>query len=214
VIENWPANTVEEMEAINNPEDPSAGTRKVPFTGELYIEQDDFREVPPPKYYRLSPGQQVRLRYAYIVTCTGVHKDPLSGAVTEVICTYDPLTRGGNAPDNRKVKATIHWVSAAHSLRAEARLYDHLFSAEYPQEVPEGVDWKDTVNPASLEIVTDARVEPGLAGAASGERFQFERLGYFCVDADSQPGKLVFNRSVSLKDTWAKIEKKGGAQKG
>ena len=210
VIENWPANSVEQMEAVNNPEDASAGTRNVPFTGELYIEQDDFREVPPPKYYRLSPGQQVRLRYAYIVTCTGVRKDPVSGAVTEVICSYDPATRGGNAPDNRKVKATIHWVSAAHALLAEARLYDHLFSAEYPQEVAEGVNWKDTVNPASLEIVTGARVEPGLADAAAGDRFQFERLGYFCVDQDSRPGKLVFNRSVSLKDTWARIEKKGG----
>jgi glutaminyl-tRNA synthetase len=208
VIENWPAGAVEQIEAVNNPEDPSAGTRMVPFTGELFIEQDDFREVPPPKYYRLFPGQQVRLRYAYIVTCTGVRKDPVSGAVTEVLCTYDPATRGGNAPDNKKVKATIHWVSAAHSLGAEARLYDHLFSAEYPQEVAEGVDWKDTVNPASLEIVNDARVEPGLLGAAPGERFQFERLGYFCVDPDTRGDRLVFNRSVSLKDTWAKIEKK------
>jgi glutaminyl-tRNA synthetase len=213
VIENWPAGAVEQIEAVNNPEDPSAGTREVPFTGELYIEQDDFREVPPPKYYRLSPGQQVRLRYAYIVTCTGVRKDPVSGAVTEVVCTYDPATRGGNAPDNRKVKATIHWVSAAHALNVEARLYDYLFSAEYPQEVQTGVDWKDTVNPASLEVVNDARVEPCLGEAKPGERFQFERLGYFCVDPDSAPGRLVFNRTVSLKDTWAKIEKKGSETK-
>ncbi len=208
VIENWPAGKVEEMEAVNNPEDPSAGTRKVPFTGELYIEQDDVREVPPPKYYRLYPGNQVRLRYAYIVTCTGVRKDPASGEIIEVLCTYDPATRGGNAPDNRKVKATIHWVSAAHSLLAEARLYDHLFSAEYPQEVASGVDWKDTINPASLEVVKEARVEPALSRARPGERYQFERLGYFSVDPDSVPGALVFNRAVSLKDTWARIEKR------
>jgi glutaminyl-tRNA synthetase len=211
LIENWPEGKVEELEAVNNPEDSSAGTRKVPFSGVLYIEQDDFREVPPPKYYRLSPGQQVRLRYAYIITCTGVRKDPATGEVREILATYDPSTRGGNAPDNRKVKATIHWVSAAHSLQAEARLYDHLFSAEYPQEVPPGVDWKDTINPTSLEIVPDARVEPGLAGAMPGDRFQFERLGYFCIDPDCAPGRLVFNRTVSLKDTWAKIEKRGSA---
>jgi glutaminyl-tRNA synthetase len=210
VIENFPAGVVESMDAVNNPEDPSAGTRTVPFTRELYIEGDDFREVPPPKYYRLSPGQQVRLRYAYIVTCTGLTKDPGTGRVTEVRCTYEPSTRGGNAPDNRKVKATIHWVSAAHALRAEARLYDHLFSAEFPQEVPEGVDWKTTINPASLEVVEDCRIEPGVSGAAPGSTFQFERLGYFCVDPDSGPAKLVFNRTVSLKDTWARIEKREG----
>ncbi len=208
VIENWPAGKVEELEAVNNPEDPSAGTRLLPFSGELFIEQDDFRETPPPKYYRLSPGTQVRLRYAYIITCTGVKRDPVSGAVSEVRCTYDPATRGGNAPDNRKVKATIHWVSVGHALPAEARLYDHLFMAENPQNVPAGVDWKDTINPSSLEVAGDAKVEPGLAGARTGDRFQFERLGYFCVDPDSAPGKLVFNRAVSLKDTWAKIEKK------
>ena len=208
VIENWPAGKVEEMEAVNNPEDPSAGTRRVPFTGELYIEQDDVREVPPPKYYRLYPGNQVRLRYAYIVMCTSVRKDPATGEIREVLCTYDPATRGGNAPDNRKVKATIHWVSAEHSLPAEARLYDHLFTAEYPQEVSPGVDWKDTINPASLEVVKEARVEPALSRARPGDRYQFERLGYFSVDPDSAPGALVFNRSVSLKDTWARIEKR------
>ena len=208
VIENWPAGKVDQLEAVNNPEDPSAGTRTVPFSGELFIEQDDFREVPPPKYYRLSPGQQVRLRYGYIVTCTGVKKDAATGAVEEVRCQYDPSTRGGNAPDNRKVKATIHWVSAAHALSVEARLYDHLFLAEYPQAVPPDMDWKDTINPASLEVVQGARVEPGLREAAAGDRFQFERLGYFCVDPDSKSGKLIFNRTVSLKDTWARIEKR------
>ncbi len=211
VIENWPSGHVEELEAVNNPEDPSAGTRKVPFCGELYIEQDDFRETPPPKYYRLYPGNQVRLRYAYIVTCTGLTKDPSTGAVTEIRCTYDPSTRGGNAPDNRKVKATIHWVSARHAVKAEARLYDYLFLSEFPQEVPEGVDWKDTINSSSLEVVDAAMVEPMLGGAAAGERFQFERLGYFVVDPDTTPGHPVFNRSVSLKDTWAKIEKKSAS---
>jgi glutaminyl-tRNA synthetase len=211
IIENWPAGKVEEMEAVNNPEDPAAGTRRIPFSGELYIEQDDVREVPPPKYYRLYPGNQVRLRSAYIVTCTGVRKDPETDEIREVRCTHDPATRGGNAPDNRKVKATIHWVSTAHSLPAEVRLYDHLFTAEYPQEVPAGVDWKDTINPASLEVLKDARVEPSLSGARAGGRYQFERLGYFSVDPDSAPGALVFNRSVSLKDTWARIEKREAA---
>ncbi len=208
IIENWPAGKVEQLEAINNPEDPSAGTRMVPFSGTLYIEQDDFREVPPPKYYRLYPGNQVRLRYAYIVTCTGVTKDPSTGAVTEIRCTYDPSTRGGNAPDNRKVKSTIHWVSAEHAATAEVRLYDHLFTAEKPMDVPAGVDWKDTLNPASLEVLSEAKLEPSLASAAVGDRFQFERNGYFIVDPDSRPGKPVFNRSVGLKDTWARIEKK------
>ena len=211
VIENWPSGKVEQLDAVNNPEDPSAGTRPVPFSSELYIEQDDFREAPPPKYYRLSPGQQVRLRYAYIVTCTGVKKNAATGAVEEAQCTYDPSTRGGNAPDNRKVKATIHWVSAAHSLPAEVRLYDHLFAAEFPQEVPEGKDWKDTINPASLEVAGEARLEQSLGTAAAGDRYQFERLGYFCVDPDTAPGKLVFNRIVSLKDSWARIEKRGAA---
>ena len=208
VIENWPEGTVEELEAINNPEDPAAGTRMVSFSRVLYVEQDDFREVPPPKYHRLSPGQQVRLRYAYIVTCTGVKKEAKSGAVEEILCTYDPSTRGGNAADNRKVKGTIHWVSAAHAVGAEVRLYDHLFAAEFPQEVPAGVDWKTSLNPASLQVVRDARLEPGLARAKPGERFQFERQGYFCVDTDSLPGKLVFNRTVSLKDSWARMEKR------
>jgi glutaminyl-tRNA synthetase len=214
IIENFPEGTTEEMEAVNNPEDPSAGTRKVPFSRELYIEQDDFREVPPPKYYRLSPGQQVRLRYAYIVTCTGLDKDPGTGQVTAVRCTYDPATRGGNAPDNKKVKATIHWVSAAHAVKAEVRLYDHLFASEYPQNTAPGVDWKSTINPASLEIAPDCWIEPGFSGAAPGTTFQFERQGYFCVDADSTPGKPVFNRTVSLKDTWARIEKRGAPAAG
>ncbi len=213
VIENWPTGRVEQVEAINNPEDPSAGTRQIPFSGELFIEQDDFRESPPPKYYRLFPGNQVRLRYAYIVTCTGVVKDRATGEVREVRCTYDPSTRGGNAPDNRRVKATIHWVSASHAVPAEARLYDHLFLADSPQDVPAGVDWKDTINPHSLEVVEGARVEPGLASARAGDRFQFERLGYFCVDPDSTPGRVVFNRTVSLKDAWARIEKRESSKK-
>jgi glutaminyl-tRNA synthetase len=167
--------------------------------------------VPPPKYYRLFPGNQVRLRYAYVVTCTGVRKDPATGAICEVRCTYDPSTQGGNAPDNRKVKATIHWVSAAHSISVQTRLYDHLFGSETPQVVPEGVDWKDTINPASLEVVSGARAEPGLARSTAGSRFQFERLGYFVVDPDSAAGALVFNRIVSLKDAWARLEKKSGA---
>jgi glutaminyl-tRNA synthetase len=208
VIENWPAGKVEELEAVNNPEDPSAGTRMVPFSGTLYIEQDDFRETPPPKYYRLYPGNQVRLRYAYIITCTGVKKDPATGEIVEVRCTHDPSTRGGNAPDNRKVKSTIHWVSAAHAATAEVRLYDHLFTAEKPMDVTAGVDWKDTLNPGSLEVLTDARLEPSLASAAVEDRFQFERNGYFIVDRDSKPGRPVFNRSVGLKDAWARIEKK------
>ena len=208
VIENWPAGKTEQLEAVNNPEDPRAGIRLIPFSGELFIEQDDFREVPPPKYYRLSPGQQVRLRYGYIVTCTGVKKDPATGLVEEVKCTYDPSTRGGNAPDNRKVKSTIHWVSAAHALAAEARLYDHLFLAEFPHAMPAGLDWKETINPKSLEVLQGIRVEPGLRGIQSGSTFQFERLGYFCVDPDSNGDKLVFNRTVSLKDTWARIEKR------
>jgi len=211
VIENWPAGTVEQIEAVNNPEDPSAGSRAVPFCGELYVEQDDVREVPPPKYYRLYPGNQVRLRYGYIVTCTGVRKDDATGLMTEVRCTYDPSTRGGNAADNRKVKATIHWVSAAHAVPIETRLYDHLFTSETPQEVAPGVDWKDTVNPASLEVIRDARGEPSLGRALPGQRFQFERLGYFVVDPDSSAGSVVFNRIVSLKDTWARIEKKASS---
>ena len=187
VIENWPAGKVEELEAVNNPEDESAGTRKVPFSGALYIEADDFREVPPPKYYRLFPGNQVRLRYAYIITCTGVTKDPATGAITEVRCTYDPATRGGNAPDNRKVKSTIHWVSADHAVSAEVRLYDHLFPADKPMDVPEGVDWKDTLSPTSLEVISEAKLEPSLASAGAEEHFQFERTGYFILDRDAAP---------------------------
>ncbi|PKL08951.1 MAG: glutamine--tRNA ligase [Spirochaetae bacterium HGW-Spirochaetae-7] len=208
IIENWPAGQVEDLEAVNNPEDAQAGTRKVPFSGELWIERDDFAEVPPPKYFRLFPGNSVRLRYGFIVTCTGFDKDPGSGEITAVRCTYDPLTKGGNAPDNRKVKGTIHWVSAAHAIPLEARLFDKLFVAERPMDVPVGVDWVQTVNPASLETVSRAFAEPSLATAAHGDSFQFERLGYFCCDSDSRPGNLVFNRSVSLRDTWAKIEKK------
>jgi len=208
VIENYPEDRVEELEAINNPEDPSAGTRKVPFSRVLYIEQDDFRETPPPKYYRLYPGQEVRLRYAYLVRCTGFEKDPATGRVTEVRCTYDPATRGGDSPDRRKVKSTIHWVSAAHAVPAEVRLYDHLFLKPDPDDVPEGLDYKANLNPNSLEILRDCRVEPSLAGAPVGSRYQFERQGYFCVDPDSRQGTLVFNRTVALKDTWAKIEKR------
>ncbi len=208
VIDNYPESQVEMMDAVNNPEDPSAGTRKVPFSKVLYIEQDDFRETPPPKYFRLYPGNEVRLRYAYLVTCTGIVRDPGTGALTEVHCTYDPATRGGDTPDGRKVKSTIHWVSAAHAVPAEVRLYDRLFTKEIPDEVGEGEDYSTYVNPKSLEILTDCRLEPGLAEANPGDKFQFERTGYFCIDPDSAPGKLVFNRTVTLKDTWAKIEQK------
>ncbi len=208
VIENWPEGHVEMLDAVNNPEDPSAGTRKIPFSGELYIEREDFQEVPPPKYFRLFPGNAVRLRYGYIVTCTGFDKDPATGEITAVRCSYDPATRGGDAPDNRKVKGTIHWVSAAHAVHIEARLFDHLFLAERPQDVPPGVDWVTTINPRSLEAVKGAVGEPSLAEARPGDRYQFERLGYFACDPDTKPGAPVFNRSVSLRDTWAKIEKK------
>jgi len=210
VVENWPADRVEELEAVNNPEDPGRGTRSIPFSRVLYIERDDFSENPPSKYFRLFPGNMVRLRYGYIVTCTGFTKDPVTGEVAEVRCSYDPATRGGDAPDNRKVKGTIHWVSAAHAVAIEARLYDHLFLAERPMDVAPGIDWVATVNPGSLDRVQEAVAEPGLAEARPGERFQFERLGYFCCDQDSKAGALVFNRTVSLRDTWAKIEKKGG----
>jgi len=206
VLDNYPEGQVEEMEAVNNPEDASAGTRKVPFSKVLYIEQDDFREVPPPKYFRLSPGREVRLRYGYLVTCTSVVKDE-KGEVVEVHCTYDPATRGGNTPDGRKVKSTIHWVSAAHALDAEVRLYDNLFVKEDPGQVEEGQDFTANLNPHSLEIVSGAKLEPSLVTASAGSRYQFERMGYFCVDPDSAAGKLVFNRTVGLKDSWAKIEK-------
>lgn len=209
VITNYPAGQVEELEAVNNPEDPSAGTRKVPFSGVLYIERDDFREQPPPKYYRLAPGREVRLRYGYFVKCVDYVKDPASGEVVEVHCTYDPETRGGYAPDGRKVQGTLHWVSAAHALDAEVRLYDRLFTVEDPREVEEGGSFLDFLNPNSLERLTDCKVEPSLAGAAVGSRYQFERQGYFCVDRDSREGKLVFNLTVPLRDSWAKIERKG-----
>ena len=210
VIENWPAGKVEELEAVNNPEDPAAGTRRIPFSGTLYIERDDFMETPPPKYFRLFPGNSVRLRYGYIVTCTGFTKNPATGEIAEVRCTYDPATRGGDAPDNRKVKGTIHWVSAEHAVPMEARLYDYLFPSERPMDVEPGVDWVATMNDGSMEVVSGAFGEPCLADAREGDRCQFERLGYFCADPDSRPGRPVFNRSVSLRDTWAKIEKKGG----
>jgi glutaminyl-tRNA synthetase len=212
VIDNYPEEQVEEIEAVNNPEDASAGTRKVPFSRVLYIEQDDFREDPPKQYYRLSPGREVRLRYAYFITCTSVVKDA-SGAVTEVHCTYDPATTGGNAPDGRKVKSTIHWVSAAHAAEAEVRIYDNLFLCENPNDVPEGADFTANLNPNSLEVVANAKIEPSLAAAQPGSRYQFERLGYFCADPDSAPGRPVFNRTAALRDTWAKIEKKAAQKK-
>jgi glutaminyl-tRNA synthetase len=205
VIDNYPDDLTEEMEAVNNPEDPAAGKRSVPFSKVLYIDQDDFRETPPPKYFRLYPGNEVRLRYAYFVTCTGVARDPSTGELSEVHCTYDPETRGGDAPDGRKVKSTIHWVSAAHAIPVEVRLYDRLFNRENPDE---GDDFTAYLNPASLAVLTDCQAEPSLGTAQAGDRFQFERTGYFCADADSAPGRLVFNRTVSLKDTWAKIEQK------
>jgi glutaminyl-tRNA synthetase len=209
VMDNYPEGVVEEMEAVNNPEDASAGTRKVPFSRVLYIEQDDFREDPPKQYYRLSPGREVRLRYGYLVTCTGVVKDERTGQVVEVHCTYDPATRGGNTPDKRKVKSTIHWVSAAQAVNAEVRLYETLFTREDPNQTNEGEDFTANLNPNSLEVLNDCKLEPSLAEARPGSRYQFERLGYFCVDKDSSPGHPVFNRTVALRDTWAKIEKRG-----
>lgn len=206
VIDNYPEGQTEQLDAVNNPEDPASGTRKVPFSRELYIEQDDFREVPPPKYFRLAPGREVRLRYAYFVTCTHVVKSE-QGEVTEVHCTYDPATKGGDSPDGRKVKGTIHWVSAAESIPAEVRLYDHLFAKPDPEDVPEGQDWKVNINPKSLEVLTGSRLEPSLRDAPIGSRYQFERHGYFTIDPDSKPGQLVFNRTVSLRDSWAKVEK-------
>ncbi|MBP8913017.1 MAG: glutamine--tRNA ligase/YqeY domain fusion protein [Phycisphaerae bacterium] len=206
VIDNYPQGQVEELDAINNPEDPAAGMRKVPFSRELYIEQEDFMEEPPKKFFRLAPGREVRLRYAYFITCQSVVKDA-TGQIVELHCTYDPATRGGDAPDGRKVKATLHWVSAARALKAEVRLYDSLFIKENPDEAPEGQDFTANLNPHSLEILTECYVEPSVAAAAPLTRYQFERLGYFCVDPDSTPDKLVFNRTVTLKDTWAKIQK-------
>ena len=211
VIDNYPDNQVEEMDAVNNPEDPSAGTRKVPFSRVLYIEQDDFREDPPKQYYRLSPGREVRLRYGYFITCQSVLKNE-KGEVVELHCTYDPATGGGHAPDGRKVKSTIHWVSAAKAIDAEVRIYENLFSKENPGELEEAGDFTANLNPQSLEVIADAKLEPSLANAAAGSRFQFERLGYFSVDQDSAVGKPVFNRTVALKDTWAKVEKKQGGK--
>ena len=210
VIDNYPPDLVEEMQAVNNPEDAAMGTRKVPFSRVLYIEQDDFREIPPKQYFRLSPGREVRLRYGYFITCTGVVKDEKTGEVLEVHCTYDPATRGGDSPDGRRVKSTIHWVSAAHAIDAEARLYENLFTKENPDEAPEGQDFTANLNPHSLEVVRGCKLEPSLRAAAPSARFQFERLGYFCVDLDSKPEGLVFNRTAALRDTWAKIEKREG----
>jgi glutaminyl-tRNA synthetase len=207
VIDNYPENQTEEMDAVNNPEDATAGTRKVPFSRVLYIEQDDFREIPPKGYFRLSPGKEVRLRYGYFITAQSVVKNA-QGEVVEVHATYDPATRGGNAPDGRKVKSTIHWVSAPHAIDAEIRVYENLFSNPTPGDVPEGQDFTANLNPNSLEVITHARLEMSLKSAKAGDRFQFERLGYFCVDPDSQNDNLVFNRTVALKDTWAKVEKK------
>lgn len=208
VIENYPEDQTEAFDAVNNPEDPEGGTRKVPFSRVLYIEQDDFMEDPPKKFFRLSPGMEVRLRYAYFITCTGVVKDPATGDIAELRCAYDPETRGGNAPDGRKVKSTMHWVSAAHALEARVNLYDHLLS-EFPDQVEEGKDWKDNINPNSVEVLEGCKVEPALADATPAVPFQFERLGYFVADSKmSRSDKLVFNRTVTLRDTWARIQRK------
>jgi glutaminyl-tRNA synthetase len=210
VIDNYPERQVEELDAINNPEDPAAGTRKVPFSRNLYIEQEDFMEEPPRKFFRLAPGREVRLRYAYFITCTNVVKDDAGNAV-ELHCTYDSATRGGDAPDGRKVKSTLHWVSAHEALEAEVRLYDNLFTEENPDDAPEGEDFTSNLNPSSLEVLSRCKVEPCLAGARPLNRYQFERLGYFCVDPDSAGDKLIFNRTVTLRDEWARIQKAQGA---
>ena len=208
VIDNYPEEQEEWMDAVNNPEDPEAGSRKVPFSKVFYIEQDDFMEDPPKKFYRLAPGREVRLRYAYFITCTDVIKDD-NGQIVELRCSYDPATRGGNSPDGRKVKSTIHWVSATHALRAEVRLYDHLFAKERPEDTADGEDFKSNLNPESLTILSDCMIEPSLKDANTLDRFQFERLGYFCLDRETAKEKMVFNRTVTLRDTWAKIQKKG-----
>jgi glutaminyl-tRNA synthetase len=214
VIDNYPEDQTEEMEAVNNPEDAAMGTRKVPFSRVLYIEQDDFKEVPPKQFYRLSPGREVRLRYGYFIKCTSVVKDDKTGEIIEIHCAYDPATHGGNAPDGRKVKSTIHWVSAAHAIDAEVRLYDKLFTREDPNETDEGENFTANLNPHSLEVLPAAKLEPSLRDAVEGDRYQFERLGYFCADPDSVPGKPVFNRTVALRDSYAKIEKaQQGGQK-
>ncbi len=214
IVDNYPQDRVEQMDAVNNPEDPAMGVREVPFSRVLYIERDDFREDPPRKFFRLAPGREVRLRYAYFITCVDVIKDEGTGEVIELHCTYDPATRGGSSPDGRRVKATLHWVSAAHALEAEVRLYDHLFTKENPEDVAEGEDYQANLNPNSLEVLTSCRVEPSLAGAAPGSRYQFERQGYFCVDSvDSAAGALVFNRTVSLRDSWARAQKQQAKDK-
>ena len=208
VIENYPEDQTDELEAVNNPENPAAGTRKVPFSRVLYVEQDDFREEASKDFFRLTPGREVRLRYAYFVKCVGVTKDPQTGQPIEVRCTYDPATRGGDAPDGRKVKGTIHWVSAPNAVEAEVRLFSPLFTKPDPDDVPEGSDYRANLNPESLVVLKGCRLEPSLAAAAPGTTYQFERLGYFSADpVDSKPGALVFNRAVTLRDTWAKIEK-------
>ena len=210
VIDNYPEGQMEEFDAINNPEDPGMGTRKVPFSREIYIERDDFREDPPRRFFRLSPGREVRLRYACYITCVDVVKDD-NGEVAEVRCTYDPESKGGSSPDGRRVQGTLHWVSAAHAVDAEARLYDRLFLSANPNDVPDGQDYKDDLNSNSLDVLTSCKVEPSLIGAAPGSRYQFERLGYFCVDAvDSTPDTLIFNRTVPLRDSWARIEARQG----
>ena len=210
VIVNYPESRVEELDCVNNPEDPAAGMRKVPFSRVLYIERDDFMESPPKKFFRLSPGREVRLRYAFFITCVDVKKDSTTGEVVELHCTYDPATRGGDAPDGRSPKATMHWVSADHAVPGEVRLYDTLFTKRDPNEIEEGADWKSNLNPRSLEVIAGAKLEPALKGAPPGSRFQFERLGYFCADIrDSSPDKPVFNRTVTLRDTWVRITKAG-----
>ena len=209
VIDNWPEDKVEMLDAVNNPESPEAGKRSIPFSRTLYIEKDDFKEIPPPKYFRLFPGNQVRLRYGYIITCTGFEKDPESGDVVRVHCSYDPATRGGDAPDNRKVKGTIHWLAARGAIPIQANLYDYLFGVERPMDVPAGNSFLDNLAEHSLEVVTGAFGEPAIAGIKPGQSVQFERLGYFCADPDSTAAKPIFNRTVTLRDTWAKIEKKG-----
>jgi len=213
VIENYPEGEVEELDAVNNPEDAAAGSRKVPFSREIYIERDDFLEDPPRKFFRLAPGREVRLRYAYFITCNEVVKDE-SGEIVELRCSYDPATRGGDSPDGRKVKGTLHWVSAAQALNAEVRLYETLFSKEDPHDLEEGQHFLENLNPHSLEVLEGCKLEPALGELEPGESCQFERLGYFCTDADSEPGGMVFNRTVTLRDTWAKVAQKGGAQKG
>ena len=212
VLTNYPEGKTELLDCVNNPEDPAAGTRQVPFSRVLYIETEDFKENPPKKFFRLSPGREVRLRYAYFITCREVVKDPATGEITELRCTYDPATRGGDAPDGRSPKATLHWVSSEHAVEAEVRLYDTLFTKRDPSELEEGEDWKSNLNPRSMEIVPGAKIEPMLRDAQAGSRWQFERLGYFCVDAkNSRPGAPVFNRTVTLRDTWARIQKAGTA---